>query len=337
MGLRLQRRLKLFGGFGLNFSKSGISWSFRGPDGSVGSKRYSIRTGISGLTYVGGYSKRRRKRKSYSDHTTDTKTLNPITSTIITIIATAIVFYPLYLIIDFILPSFATTYKIIAFIAIGLEVLYLIFLVVIISLERRESITETAHSDTSEVSETTTLKKESTEFLCLDLGYAMTITNICSEIESIFIDFKNKYSLSNPFYKTVIFPNATVDTFNTIPVFDICKAFDFLGLKIIDETKERDILLLCTGFFMIPKIEYDFLATDTTVIDKIKILSEDFICSINPLSSDQLLIGPTLLDTDKQSKSAYIAKLKELLGVLTTVDFVLDKKEKELLKMLHSY
>lgn len=338
MGFRLQKRLKLFGGFGLNFSKSGISSSVRGPSASVGTKRYSIRTGIPGLTYVGGYSKKRKKHSSYSDPATNAKSLDPITSSIITIIATAIVLYPLYLLIDFIFPSFATIYKIIAFIVIGLEVLYFVFLIIGYFMEHTESTADMAHTDTFEFSNITErTEKGNNKVLNLDLSYAMTITNFCSEIEAIFIEFKNKYSIKNPFDKTISFPNATDDTFNTIPVFDICKAFDYLGIEINEEKKERDILLLCTGFFMIPKMEYDVLISDTAAIDKIKILSRDFICSINPLFPDQKFIGPSLLDKDIHLKTAYINKLKELLGVLTTIDFVLDKKENELLEILQGY
>ena len=46
-----QRRLKLLGGLGLNFSKGGIGWSIRAGLGSIGSKGYSIRSGITGLYY----------------------------------------------------------------------------------------------------------------------------------------------------------------------------------------------------------------------------------------------------------------------------------------------
>lgn len=52
MGFRFYKREKLFGGLGLNISKSGISWSIRGKSGSFGPKRTSVRTGVPGLTYV---------------------------------------------------------------------------------------------------------------------------------------------------------------------------------------------------------------------------------------------------------------------------------------------
>lgn len=57
MGFRLQRRLKLPGGLGLNISKSGVSPSLRTRFGSVGSKGFSIRTGMRGLSYRGRFRK----------------------------------------------------------------------------------------------------------------------------------------------------------------------------------------------------------------------------------------------------------------------------------------
>lgn len=57
MGLRYSKRVNFGNGLGLNISKSGISPSFRTKWGSFGSKYYSFRTGIPGLTYRGGSGK----------------------------------------------------------------------------------------------------------------------------------------------------------------------------------------------------------------------------------------------------------------------------------------
>ena len=50
MSFRFQKRIKLGKGLGLNLSKKGVSASYRTKRGTVGSKGYSIRTGIPGLT-----------------------------------------------------------------------------------------------------------------------------------------------------------------------------------------------------------------------------------------------------------------------------------------------
>ena len=58
MGFRFQRRINLTRGMGLNISKSGVSTSLRTRFGTIGSKGFSFRTGIPGLSY------RHRFRKS---------------------------------------------------------------------------------------------------------------------------------------------------------------------------------------------------------------------------------------------------------------------------------
>ena len=55
MGFRFQRRLNLSRGMGLNVSKSGVSASVRTRYGTFGTKGFSIRTGIRGLTFRQGY------------------------------------------------------------------------------------------------------------------------------------------------------------------------------------------------------------------------------------------------------------------------------------------
>ena len=51
MGPKYQKRLNLGNGLGLNFSKSGVSLSFRTKWRAFGTKGYSIRTGIQGLYF----------------------------------------------------------------------------------------------------------------------------------------------------------------------------------------------------------------------------------------------------------------------------------------------
>lgn len=62
MGFRFHKRVGRRAG--LNFSKSGVSASFRGRWGSVGTRGYSIRTGIPGLFFRGGISRRARRSRA---------------------------------------------------------------------------------------------------------------------------------------------------------------------------------------------------------------------------------------------------------------------------------
>ena len=57
MGFHFQKRVKVGKGVGINISKSGVSSSYRTKYGSVGSKGFSIRTGIPGLTFRSSWTK----------------------------------------------------------------------------------------------------------------------------------------------------------------------------------------------------------------------------------------------------------------------------------------
>jgi hypothetical protein len=61
MGLRYQKRVGGYRGFGLNFSGSGISSSYRTKYGTIGSKGFSIRSGIPGLSFRSGYGRGKDK------------------------------------------------------------------------------------------------------------------------------------------------------------------------------------------------------------------------------------------------------------------------------------
>lgn len=57
MGFRFRKRINLGKGFGLNLSSAGLSGSYRSRMGSVGTRGFSLRTGIPGLTYAQRWSK----------------------------------------------------------------------------------------------------------------------------------------------------------------------------------------------------------------------------------------------------------------------------------------
>jgi len=61
MGFRYYRRMNLGNGLGLNFSKSGVSSSIRTKFGTFGSKGFSIRTGIPGLSYRKTFSRSKQQ------------------------------------------------------------------------------------------------------------------------------------------------------------------------------------------------------------------------------------------------------------------------------------
>ena len=57
MAFQYNKRIKLGKRFGLNISKSGISPSYRSNIGTISSRGYSIKTGISGLSYKKSFKK----------------------------------------------------------------------------------------------------------------------------------------------------------------------------------------------------------------------------------------------------------------------------------------
>lgn len=61
MGFRFFRRVGGKKGWGLNISGSGVSSSYRSKYGSFGSKGFSIKTGIAGLSFRGGWGSRKSK------------------------------------------------------------------------------------------------------------------------------------------------------------------------------------------------------------------------------------------------------------------------------------
>lgn len=57
MGFKFQKRINLGKGIGININKSGISPTFRTRKGSISTKGYSIKTGISGVNYRNSFKK----------------------------------------------------------------------------------------------------------------------------------------------------------------------------------------------------------------------------------------------------------------------------------------
>jgi len=55
MGIRIQKRIGGNDGLGLNLSGSGLSSSYRSKYGAVGSRGFSIRSGIPGISFRSGW------------------------------------------------------------------------------------------------------------------------------------------------------------------------------------------------------------------------------------------------------------------------------------------
>lgn len=62
MGFRYSKRIGGNSGFGINLSGSGIASSYRTKFGTLGTKGFSIKTGIPGLTYRSGWRVGKKNR-----------------------------------------------------------------------------------------------------------------------------------------------------------------------------------------------------------------------------------------------------------------------------------
>ena len=57
MGFKVNKRIKIAGGLGVNVGKTKTSVSLRTKAGSVGSRGVSVKTGVKGVTYTAGKGK----------------------------------------------------------------------------------------------------------------------------------------------------------------------------------------------------------------------------------------------------------------------------------------
>lgn len=88
MTVRYQKRVNLGNGSGINLSKSGASYSRRTKWGSFGSRGFSIRTGIPGLSYRHTFGKGKKS---------DSGALIVVWIIVMAIIASAVILYNLVL------------------------------------------------------------------------------------------------------------------------------------------------------------------------------------------------------------------------------------------------
>lgn len=68
MGLRYRNRVNLGNGHGLNVSSSGVSYSKKTSWGSIGSKGFSVRTGIPGLSFYRSWGMRGKNGKNNASY-----------------------------------------------------------------------------------------------------------------------------------------------------------------------------------------------------------------------------------------------------------------------------
>lgn len=331
MGFRFQRRLRLFGGLGLNFSKSGVSWSIRGPGGSIGPKGYSVRTGITGLSYREGF-----KKKPLKKGTED----NPIISFLTYLTAGGIVLY-------FLFPELFD----LLLIVIGLIVVIILFLFIAQIFKKQKPSTANSSfnsdetieypeyikeiklrrhtSSASHLSNTDIPNGKKYHTISLDNNIVVFISNMCNEIDEIIEDALTIQPV------LAILQEKGVNLKDLV-VFDLCKVFSYLDISVNNDRLERDILLVAIGCLKEPPITINLMnrsiVTQNQLIEEI----DQVIYKPNPLGNELGKSPFSLLEILRPYPIYYSfkAKLYEFASLITTIDQSLTKNEKQLLEIL---
>lgn len=329
MGFRFNRRIKIGGGLGLNVGKRGVSWSVRTKAGSFGSKGYSIRTGIKGLTYQNRYKKTGVK---YSMNYSTQHYSN---------IHSKDVFSGTALFIGFIILLY--------FFNIPLAFLFSLAFIVIKFLKYSDKQKIASNSATNKPLEDVDLsdtlrptikgnvnnlaisqeKDETVDVNLLSNSQLITLENICVsffDLINLLIIEKNK----NP----DLFKLHANEEIKLLILHDICNIFHLLEVSTYNNSMERGLWYSTVFYFTNSSVTY-------TVIDEKEIkktiqylVAPDFYVhsDIEKFPFTALIY---LKDKDDEFYNSYKRTLNEFVNLITTIDFDLNTKDKKLLQIMH--
>lgn len=319
MGYRFQKRVKLFGGFGLNLSKSGISLSMRGSGGSVGTKGYSIRTGIKGLTYRSGL----KKTKNYG------KTKNGSSLILVFLIALlGVVCYLLSTWIFYIYIGIISSAILVYLLKNGKKNEQETTDIIVIKEDNSQSKSFVVNSNKYDQSED--IIDNNFKRVNIDHALLLCLQNLCDEIFDIITDAgKQPDTLSHT--------NYNFENLRDSVIFDFCRIFYYLNISIYDNRIERDILLVASGYFFEPQITVDLLNDDLDSYEKFIEVINNHIYSPHPLGLDISVtpfVLPELLKKYDFLFNNYINKLREFTALITTIDLKLTKEESKILELI---
>lgn len=327
MGFRFQRRVKLFGGFGLNFSKSGISWSLRESVGSIGSKGMRIRTGITGLQYVKGFKKKKGTNKKRDEES----------SSINLIIFVVLIGFILYFVS-------AKIFHIYLFIVISLLSLFVLLRVIpIMFVSKKTNGNHYGNFQSSDKNEffqkqevmfyDHTSKNNFSNALSVDLEIKVIITlnNLCDDIMNILNEVSNDIGILNLI-------NNKFDNLKGSVIYDFCRVFYHLNIPIDRKSIPRDILLVSCGYFYEPRATQEILNNDENIYKELLESLKNIMYSPHPFSGDinkTPFVIPELLINHRDLFNKYKAILLEFTNLITTVDdFELSNNELKIIKLI---
>jgi hypothetical protein len=334
MGFRFYRRINFGSGFGINLGKRGASWSIRTKGGSFGSKGYSVRTPIKGLSYQKRFKKSYSKNSSYNNYSTETKSRSSNADLILGII------------IIVALCIYFTTILWIIIAIIVVAILYSLFLPSTRPQKSNQINTtiETPNPTSSAkiqkpiqaktLRTTSAIKIDSKACITkaeividklLNQSQLITLENICIDIDD-FIDEVSYEKNSN----TNLLQQYSTDQIRQLILHDICNIFHLLQTSLNDNSIEREIWFSIVFHFSAKSISYT--TYDELIIRKQiqKMVAPDFFVysdiDKNPFTA--------LLFLKEQNRPLYL-KYKRLLNdyvtLITTIDFDITINKRKLI------
>lgn len=349
MGFRFYRRAKLFGGLGINFSKSGASWSVRTKAGSFSPKRASLRMGIPGLTYVVGIP----RRKIIPDEGINLISIigRVLWTCFYAFIGSAIVFvfYPqnwtaykhLVLLYIILVPCWPIVNLIIRTITYVFGSLYDRWTTrernvsVSHSEKIEQHISNKIHSsDNSNSISSTTNPQHYSGILSSLFSWEIPIYNLINDI----LDKASKFNIESIKVNELIHENPVFkeqeDCVRVILAYDIVTTSEYLDITIENESIEALIVLFSIGIITERVLCFKLTETNINAFKKYyKILLKDKERYIIP-NNDNIFLSQKVYKNEPDKLLEYNNLFKQLLNFITSADSEITLREKELLNFI---
>lgn len=339
MGFRFYKRINFGDGFGINLGKRGASWSVRTKGGSFGSKGYSVRTPIKGLSYQKRFRKSSSRHSSYNNYSTGIESTTNNTGLVLGV---GIIIF---------LCIFSTTILYIVITFFVLIILYSIFSLLTNNKKPNQTIDttiETLNQTSSTIvhksiqpktlSSTSAIKVDNTiNVIKPDIGIEkllnhsqlLTLENICIDIDN-FIDEITYEKKSNP----AILQQYSIDEIKQLILHDICNLFHLLQTSLNDNSIEKEIWFSIVFYFSAKSTSYT--TYDEHIIRKKiqKLVAPDFFVYSN-IDKNPFTALMFLKEQDRPLYLKYKRLLNDYVTLISTIDFDLTINERKLIQIMN--
>lgn len=348
MGFRFYRRINFGSGFGINLGKRGASWSIRTKGGSFGSKGYSVRTPIKGLSYQKRFKKSYSKNSSYDNYSTGTRSKSGDGNLVLGII----------IIVGLCIYSTTILWIIIAIIVVALLYIFISAFTQPQNSNQINKSVETPNLTSNTIVETlnllpnTTLQKpiqaktlrttsaiksESKAYITktdiiidklLSNSQLLTLENICIDIDE-FID--------EVFYEKNLNPNIlqqySTDQIRQLILHDICNIFHLLQTSLNDNNIEREIWFSIVFHFSTKSISYTNYDENNIRRQIQNLIAPDFFVYPD-IDKNPFTALVFLKEQNRQLYLKYKRLLNDYVTLITTIDFDLTMNERRLIQTI---